>query len=114
MPPVPHNSRRSRSVPRSGRKKALIIGIDYQDWTTPDGEEPEFARLYGPHKDATSFKQMLICGLHVDLTISGCDLIPHQAKYHYKEKDITLMLDKKKGVHENLRPTYKNIVGNES
>ncbi|KAJ3488283.1 hypothetical protein NLI96_g2946 [Meripilus lineatus] len=62
MPPIPsrQSSRRSTSVPPPPRKKALVIGIGYKDHSTTDGSEAEFGRLYGPHRDATNFKDMLI------------------------------------------------------
>ncbi|KAF8198269.1 caspase domain-containing protein [Mycena galopus ATCC 62051] len=66
--------------PRLTKKKALLIGISYNNSTTQD-------KLNMPHEDVTKLREFLI------------------KAYGYTEENITVLLDK----HGELQPTQKNI-----
>ncbi|OBZ65606.1 Metacaspase-1A, partial [Grifola frondosa] len=73
---------------REGRKKALIVGINYGG-TSTSGEAPGIGSLLGPYKDATDFRNLLI------------------KHYNYPAANITLMSDRQGDNH--LQPTSNNI-----
>ncbi|KIM84461.1 hypothetical protein PILCRDRAFT_818025 [Piloderma croceum F 1598] len=68
-----------------GQKKALLIGIKYE-------ESGEAGLLEGPHEGVAELRKMLI------------------EQYGYADRDIVVMLDNNT-VKLSLRPTYSNILG---
>ncbi|PCH35031.1 hypothetical protein WOLCODRAFT_165973 [Wolfiporia cocos MD-104 SS10] len=73
------------------RRKALLIGINYDTDASPKGKGYEI--LFGPRKDALDFKILLI------------------DKYSYEKDDITVMIDSTTDqCSVELQPTYSNIL----
>ncbi|KAH7928643.1 hypothetical protein BV22DRAFT_1126450 [Leucogyrophana mollusca] len=75
------------SVSAPGKKKALLIGIQYGL-----RKLPQFLPIPVAHGDTLDMKKLLI------------------DKYGYTEEDIVVMLDNKKNLGTKLLPTKKNIV----
>ncbi|KAI0935049.1 hypothetical protein AcV7_003960 [Taiwanofungus camphoratus] len=71
-----------------GKRKALIIGINYN--TSQSLRNPEYPQLVGPHKDALDFRDLLI------------------RRYGYQEAEVTIMLDVEGNVM--MAPTRVNII----
>ncbi|KAH9931042.1 hypothetical protein B0H21DRAFT_826044 [Amylocystis lapponica] len=87
MPIIP--SRRSAPEPtKSGRQKALLVGINYSTQTSQ--VESDYERLYAPGRDALAFRDLLI------------------RLYGYRDVDITVMVDE--ADDRRLRPTRANII----
>ncbi|KAJ7189919.1 caspase domain-containing protein [Mycena pura] len=91
--PTPHSRRTAKhpqspqvaQLPEKTQKKALLIGISYND---AGGAGEGFAPLVGPHADVASMRKLLI------------------SRYGYKEADIVTLLDAGDGV----QPTRVNIL----
>ncbi|KAF9816915.1 hypothetical protein IEO21_03789 [Rhodonia placenta] len=71
-----------------GRKKALLIGINYDSQESPS--DTDFVQLAGPRADALEFRKLLL------------------EKYEYEEDDIVLLTDD--AAHSAVLPTRHNII----
>ncbi|CCM05844.1 uncharacterized protein FIBRA_08080 [Fibroporia radiculosa] len=81
---------RRRSASQKPRRKALVIGINYD--TKGSDDTSGYSALHGPRSDAISFANLLI------------------NKYNYKREDVVIMLDGQGPELSHLAPTRRNML----
>lgn len=93
-----------------GKRKALIIGINYN--TSQSLRNPEYPQLVGPHKDALDFRDLLIRKQPSICSLGSLDARTDHGtgRYGYQEAEVTIMLDVEGNVM--MAPTRVNIVSN--
>ncbi|EED80728.1 predicted protein [Postia placenta Mad-698-R] len=83
-------------APRPQKRKALIIGINYDDEDLSSSQASrDLGQLLASRKDAIDFRNLLV-GVSIDV-------------YDYRPRDVTLMTDSKDRAH-HLIPTRKNMI----
>lgn len=97
-------------APRPQKRKALIIGINYDDEDLSTSQASRgLGQLLASRKDAIDFRNLLV-GEYTGSRRLGSPIIGVSIDvYDYRPQDVTLMTDSKDRAH-HLIPTRKNMV----
>lgn len=108
---IPIVNHRNLQPPRSCKRKALLVGVEYPPTTRRRRRPVRPLNLKGPHRDVWNMRQFLIGGFKFSTSKECFGRLPAISladRWHYDPEDIILLMNTDDP--KTVQPTRENIV----